>query len=288
MLDLLSLWNFDDPATSEQRFHALAETLTPNSDDWLETETQRARAIGLQRRFDEAHRVLDRVEQGMGGGDDGRVPRVRVRLLLERGRVLNSSGHAGEARPLFVEAFDRAKGASEHALAVDAAHMVAIVEPPERQTEWNERALALAQSSADPLARRWRASLLNNMGWTRHGEGNYEAALELFEQALEARREQGDAGAVRIARWCVARCLRSLERLDDALTHQRALADEFANAGESDGFVEEELAECLLALGKAGEARPHFARAAELLGADAWFVANEAPRLERLRQLGGD
>ena len=125
------------------------------------------------------------------------------------------------------------------------------------------------------------------MGWTRHGEGKFEAALDLFEAALEARREQGDAGAVRIARWCVARCLRSLDRVDDALMHQKALADELATAGESDGFVEEELGECLLVLGRSGEATPHFASAAELLGADPWFVANEAPRLERLRRLGG-
>src|SRR6185503_10602543 len=112
-------------------------------------------------------------------------------------------------------------------------------EAPERQMAWNERALVLSQTSADPAARRWRASLLNNMGWTRHGEGAYGAALELFEQALDAHREQGDEGLIRIARWCVARCLRSLNRLDDALAQQESLAAELAKAGQSDGFVDE-------------------------------------------------
>jgi tetratricopeptide (TPR) repeat protein len=125
------------------------------------------------------------------------------------------------------------------------------------------------------------------MGWTRHGEGAFDAALELFEQALEARREQGDVRLMRVARWCVARCLRSLNRIDDALGLQRSLARETAAANEPDGFVEEELGECLLALGRPGEAQPHFARAAELLSQDAWFVAQEGPRLERLRSLGG-
>jgi tetratricopeptide (TPR) repeat protein len=290
MLDLLSLWNFDDPAASEARFCSLAETLPADSDDRLETETQRARAIGLQRRFDEAHAVLDAVERAMAtpAAAEPRRPRVRVRFLLERGRVLNSSGHPDRAKPLFVEAFDAATAAGEDALAVDAAHMVAIAEPaPEPQMAWNERALALAMASPDPVARRWRASLLNNMGWTRHGEGAYEAALGLFEQALEAQLEKGDAGLVRVARWSIARCLRSLGRFDEALAAQREIAEDLVAAGEDDGFVEEELAECLLALGQSGAAKPHFARAATLLGGDAWFVANEVARLERLRMLAG-
>ena len=48
----------------------------------------------------------------------------------------------------------------------------------------------------------------------------------------------------------------------------------------------EELGECLLALGRADDARPFFARAAERLGADAWLAAHEPDRLDRLRRLG--
>jgi tetratricopeptide (TPR) repeat protein len=313
MPDWLALWDFNDPSASEARFREAVAALPVGSGDRLEGETQIARALGLQRRFDEAHRMLDGVVEAIeasdaaaegaetkgseGAADAAGAParatapalpaRVSVRYLLERGRVFNSGGDPARALPLFVEAFDRALLEREDALAVDAAHMVAIVEAPERQMTWNERALAVSQTSKDPLARRWRASLLNNMGWTRHGEGAFDAALELFEQALEARREQGDVRLMRVARWCVARCLRSLNRIDDALGLQRSLARETAAANEPDGFVEEELGECLLALGRPGDAQPHFARAAELLGQDAWFVAQEGPRLERLKSLGG-
>ena len=65
--------------------------------------------------------------------------------------------------------------------------------------------------------------------------------------------------------------------------------------GEEDGDVEEErsrlcseeIAECLLALGRADEAQPYFAKAHEALSKDAGLVDNEPKRIERLAELGG-
>lgn len=68
-------------------------------------------------------------------------------------------------------------------------------------------------------------------------------------QALECRIEQGDAHLARVARWCVARVLRSLGRIEEALAQQWALLDEGMAAGEADGYVHEEIGECLLAQG---------------------------------------
>ena len=50
--------------------------------------------------------------------------------------------------------------------------------------------------------------------------------------------------------------------------------------------LNEQAAECLLALGKGEEATPYFARAWELLAADAWMRSHEAERLKRLKMLG--
>src|SRR5262249_36900215 len=146
------------------------------------------------------------------------------------------------ARPLFVDAWELALESGEEALAVDAAHMVAIVEPQERQMEWNLRALVLAESSNDPRARKWRGSLLNNIGWTYHDAGEYERALEKFEEALQVRTEQGATSPIQIARWCIARCLRSLGRNEEALAIQQQLHAEHQADGTDDPFVQEELA----------------------------------------------
>ena len=85
----------------------------------------------------------------------------------------------------------------------------------------------------------------------------------------------------------MARCLRSLGRYDEALAIQRALEQEWAAAGQADGYVFEEMAELLDATGKPDQAQPYFRRAADELGKDAWFVENESRRLARLRSRGG-
>lgn len=287
--DLDSLWNYDKPAESESRFRdALAAIGVNEQVSWhLELLTQIARAQGLQRRWTESHATLDEVFKCLT--PEHRSPRVRY--LLERGRVLNSSGSLAEARPLFEQAWESALSMRLDALAVDAAHMVAIVAEaigmPDQATKWNQLAIDLADRSDDPKARRWLASLHNNVGWSHHAAGRYEEALREFQLALELRRERNEAKPVRIARWCIARTLRSLGRIDEALAIQRELARELSEAGERDGYVQEELAECLLSLGRIAEARPLFAEAHALLSADPWLINREPQRVRRLAELGG-
>lgn len=79
----------------------------------------------------------------------------------------------------------------------------------------------------------------------------------------------------------------SVSRPAEALAIQQRLAVETAAAGDpEDGYGTEEIGECLLAMGRGTEARPHFARAAELLGADAWLAEHEPDRITRLERRG--
>jgi tetratricopeptide (TPR) repeat protein len=243
-----ALWDFGDPAASEQRFRAVVEHARADGDRILaEALTQLARAQGLQGRFEDADRTLDDAEAAL----DRDEQRGRIRILLERGRVANTAGRDGRGSKEFLAAWELARSAGEDAFAVDAAHMLGIVEPPARAWEWNERAMELARSSSDPGAQRWVASVANNMAWAKHDAGAYEEALELFRLALAERERQGDPGRTRIARWSVARCLRSLGRTEEALAEQQSLAAELEALGETDEHVTEEIAECLRALGRA-------------------------------------
>lgn len=313
------MWDYNDPGASETRLQeALSAAQTAGDRGYsIELMTQVARAQGLQRRFDDAQATLDKAETNLSSicADDRSGPRprpaaddprpregigrpdvpsapgndfaaARIRLLLERGRVLNSSGHPADAQPLFEQAWERARRAGIDGLAVDAAHMVAIVDP-EHALAWNEKALALAESSDEPDARRWKGSLHNNIGWTYHERGVYETALGHFQAALACRIEEGKPEEIGIARWCIARCLRSLGRVDEALTMQRELEREHAAAGRPDGYVSEEIAECLLATGKPDEARPYFRKAHEILSQDPWLLESEPERIKRLGELGG-
>jgi len=283
MLDFDSLWNYDDPAATELQFRQLLPSAETRGDASYHAQllTQIARAQGLQRQFDAAHQTLDQAAKLLTDN----LHTAHIRLLLERGRVLNSSGNSDEAHPLFLQAWELAQVGQEDFYAIDAAHMLAIVSPSDEQMQWNLKALALAESSTQPRARKWLGSLYNNIGWTYHDAGQHSEARDVFEKALRYRLEQAEPSTIRIAKWCVARTLRSLGRTQEALDQQFALLADHQAAGSSDGYVSEEIGECLLELGRTDESRPYFAQAYAELSKDQWLVANEAARLERLKSL---
>jgi tetratricopeptide (TPR) repeat protein len=278
--DFDALWDYGDPAGTEGKFR----DLQPGSAHWdvgprAELLTQIARTFSLRREFETAHALLDEAVELLAGHDR---PRARVRVLLERGRCFNSARQKDRAIPIFIQAWELGREAGEDGLAVDAAHMVAIAETDQAAVDWNLQALALATTSPDPRAQRWVGSLQNNLGWAYHARGEFETALDYFErnEAWHTARQSGEP--LRIARWCVARTQRSLGRLEETLAGQQALAA----AGAEDGYVSEELAENLEALGRHDEAKPHFARAYALLSQDKWLPTDEPERLARLKRLG--
>lgn len=283
ILDFDTLWNYNDPAGTEQKFRALLPQAEAGDDRSYHAQllTQIARTLGLQRRFDEAHQVLDTVDPLLTAD----LETARIRFLLERGRTFNSSKHPERAYPLFLEAWERAKAAKEDFYAVDAAHMLGIVEKDQESLDWNLQAIAYAEESLSSRARNWLGSLYNNTGWTYHDMGEHEKALDLFERAVILRQQQGNAETIRIARWCVARCLRSLGRNNEALEIQLALLKEGEETGAPDAYTHEELGELYLLAGNEETARPYFAAAYVALSQDPWLVANEPERIARLKAL---
>ena len=280
-LDIDSAWNFRDPLASEARFRAMLAGA--GRDERLELLTQIARTHSLRRDFAAAHALLDEVEGGLA--DAGPAPRVRY--LLERGRCFNSDLQPGRARPLFEQAWQAARAAGLEGLAVDAAHMVAITWRGRAEAiDWNRQALAQARGSDDAKARALIPALLNNLAWDLHDQGRCEEALPLFRESLDVRRALGRPGPIRFAEYAVGRCLRLLGRSPEAQAIQRRLEGEYAAAGETNGYVFEEIAELLAAEGRDEEARPYFRRAADELGKDPWLAKNEPQRIERLRARG--
>lgn len=288
------LWDYGRPGETETKFRELlpAYEAAGEPGPLAELLTQIARALGLQQLFAEAHAMLDRAEaivaQAGKGGEAVEV--ARVRCLLERGRVHNSSGARERSAPLFHDAYLAALAIGADGHAVDAAHMLEIVDTGTAKLEWNARAVAHAEASADPRTRRWLGALYNNRGWTLHELGRLDEALEMFEARLAwlehnpspQGRERHEA-EIGIAHWSIAKMFRLLGRVDEALEIQQGL--QRTKAGAGDGFVHEELAECLLAVGRAGEARASFAMAHAVLSEDPWLRRNEPGRLERLERL---
>ena len=233
--DFDALWDYYNPSETEARFRTLLTTLDTSQDRNYHAQflTQLARAQGLQRNFEEAHRTLDQAEALLTPD----MAIARARYLLERGRVFNTSGSRDKARPFFLEALAAAQeaGAPADYHAVDAAHMLGIIEPPDEALEWNLKAVEMAGQSENSHARTWLGSLYNNIGWAFHNQGKYKQALDAFHKSYDGWSANGTAKNARIARWCIARTLRSLGRLDEALQTQLEIVAEAEAEGDESG-----------------------------------------------------
>jgi tetratricopeptide (TPR) repeat protein len=223
---VLSQWDFEDPQGSRARFEAAIAVL----------QTQIARAHGLSGDFDQGLRVLDTVT----------LPgEPHVRALLERGRLLRSSGDPSAAEPLFQQAFERAVELGLIGVAADAAHMLALVLPDEHE-QWARRGLALAADSDEPLAQAMAGALLNNLGWKYADAGRWDEAYPLFDRAVAARLRVAETvpgraaqASLHVARWTRARAARALGRHAEALAEMKELA--CTEIGAADPYVAEEL-----------------------------------------------
>jgi tetratricopeptide (TPR) repeat protein len=276
---LRALWDFDDLDATERRLRAQL-ALEANDSARAEVLTQLARVEGLRDRFDAGDRLID--EAAALAGDSANA---RARVDLERGRLRRSSGDGEAALPLFESAFATALEAGEFFIAVDAAHMAALVAPdPAGFVDWTQRGIELAQAHGD--ADYWLGPLLNNLGWQYYDSGEYEQALNAFERALRAReRDPDNPGAREIARYAVGKALRALGRSAEAVPLLEQAAAWADGVGAPDGWFHEELAEEYAAVGRDDDARVQ-ARLAEplLLATDPSF-GDDADRSARLRAL---
>jgi tetratricopeptide (TPR) repeat protein len=271
---LRPLWDFDDLDASERRFRELLATETDGGAR-AEVLTQLARVEGLRGDFEAGKRLLEEATR------EEASDAARIRIDLERGRLLRSSGNPEAALPLFESAFEAAQHAHEGFLAGDAAHMAALAAPDRAaRMTWTERGIALADSDGD--ARYWLGPLLNNLGWEQYEAGDYDDALVAFERALaERERDHENGAAIPIARYAVAKTLRALGRPEEALVHIESAAASDAD----DAWFQEELAETYAALGRADKAAVHARRALALLpDADSTFESDET-RKSRLQKL---
>ncbi|MFM5338690.1 tetratricopeptide repeat protein [Aeromonas enteropelogenes] len=281
--DFMALWDYQDPAASALRFHALLPEACAAADLQYELEllTQIARTHSLQRQFAEAHQLLDEIEPRLTDA----TPRARLRVLLERGRTFNSAGDKASARTLFEQAWQQGLKHKELYLAIDAAHMVAIAAPLEEQSRWHQLAMELAERSQDERVRGWLAPLYNNQGWTLFELGRLEEARQCQQKCLAWHEQHNNPAKAFIARWSLARLSRAQGLHEQAQAELTQLQADMAAAGApEDGYVFEELGENALALDDPAAAE-YFARAWFLLSRDEWFKRQEGERLARLKRL---
>lgn len=281
--DFNTLWNFSDPKGTEVVFSALLEPARKSGDAsyLLQLLTQIARAQGLQDKFAEAHATLDEVR----GQLRDELKLARVRYLLERGRVFNSSGAPEKGRPLFVEAWELASTAGETKFAADALHMVAIVEhTPAGKVEWNLRALDYIEKN--PQEKRWLNAIYNNLGEAYLLTKEYAKALDCFQKLVDMSRERKEEPWIYTLK-DISKCLRLLGKVEDAREVIQLVHAQLKHKGEVDGWISGEFAECLLALNERDAARALFKEAYAAFLKDEWVMKHETEMVARVKELAG-
>ncbi|MCW5907115.1 MAG: tetratricopeptide repeat protein [Chitinophagales bacterium] len=282
MTEFDKLWDYNNPAATEEKFREVLQSLSPETDlsAFLQLQTQIARTFSLRRMFDEAHAVLDEVLTQLPNDEEV----AHVRYYLERGRTFNTAGKKTEAREQFLKAKELAAALNEDFYTIDAIHMLAIAAAPEEAIALNEEGVILAESSNNERAKGWLGALYNNLAWSYFDKGEFEKALSVFLRALKWRDEKKSLREIFIAKWCVARTLRALHRTDDAITIQLGLLEEMVETDQPDGYVYEELGELYLSKNEAVY-KMYFGFAYNELSKDQWLAANEKARLERMKEL---
>ena len=284
MEDFDKLWKMSDPAGSEIKFReVLAISEQKDTNYLLQLQTQIARTYSLRAMFSEAHYLLDTVEKHL----DPSTELAQVRYHLERGRTFNSSGKKAEAKTQFENARTLAEKLNEDYYSIDAIHMLAIAAPPLEAIRLNEEGILLAERTENTRARNWLGPFYNNLGWAWFDAGNYENAMSLFLRSLQYRETQKSAYEIQIAKWCVARTLRAMGRIDDALKIQLGLFEESTVNGNPDGYIHEELGELFLLKHDNLKYPFHFEKAYELLADDKLLQVREPARIERIKRLAG-
>ena len=262
--DVLSLWDYSKPALSEQRFREALPGAT--ADEALILQTQIARTYGLRKDFARAREILASISDAAKKAS----AEAQVNYLLELGRTYASPAHQRDAltaearqqaRSLYLQAFETARLAQLDYLAIDALHMMPMADPdPKAQLEWDLKALAYLEGSSQPAARKWEASLRNNVGYAKHQLGQYDEALAQFKLSLAAHERAGKVKNVRIAHWMIAHTLRAQGKTQEAIDIQLRLEREWDQDSEPDPYVFEELEHLYRSAGDAERANAYAAK----------------------------
>ena len=250
---LLELWDFSDPTASEARFVEAISQADAKAAFILSTQV--ARTYGLRGYFSKAKRCLQTLRSN--GLPDNLE--AQAYYYLEWGRAYCSTAHQpqdqteearAQARMAYTTAFELASAAGLDYLAVDSLHMMTVVDTdPSQQVLWNQKALAYLKDSDQQEAKKWEASLRNNLGYALHLQGEYELALDQFTLALDLRIKEGIPGKLKIAQWMIAWTLMAMGRYQESLEMQLKLEQEWKADGGHDVYVWEELEHLYRALG---------------------------------------
>lgn len=177
-----------DYAAAREQYREAAEVAAALGDKQVQVEalSQVARCWSLVPDLAEGRAWLRRAEE-LASPEE---PQGWTRYLGVRGIFEREEGDKARAMATFVEMYNYAMARGLYRRAIDAAHHVAIVAPPEDQITWSKKGIEAAEALGEAG---WLGVLWNNLGWTYFDAGDLDQALTCLLRARDYHHQSGDA-----------------------------------------------------------------------------------------------
>ncbi len=259
-----------------------------NKSIYLQILSQIALAQAMQHKFKLAHKTLDTAEKLLTSN----YSIAQARVLLERGRVYMQAFQFKKSLPFFLKSYQFSKKHKLDYHASNAAHMIAFVTPNLKdKIKWNKISIAINTQSKDPKVSDWNMIDYNNLGSNFIDAKKYQEAISAYKQTVKLAIKKKLEVIALGGKWGIACGLRGLNKIDQALTMQLELLDQY-NALHKKGILTtellrvtrgvvcEELAEIYL-----DKTKQYAALAYQDLSKDQWMKKLKKDRIDKMKRL---
>ena len=273
--------------TLRNKIKTYAQPFGPEQIEWL---SQLGRSLLLQDKIDDAKKILaDAFAKAEALPPSKEKDRCLVRLSLENGRLFWITRSISQAQGQFKKAWELAETNSLGFFLVDAAVMMTLISPAKQKFDWLDKAFMFLGADNDPataaLTSLWRPHLHILKAWQLFDARRFQEAYEDFEKASRLQLNGPERVDKNILKWSLARSLRSLHRLPEALEILYSLKNEFEKNQTPQGEVFLEIGECLQLQQQVAEAKTYFELAYAELSKNPWYIDNQEAELSRIRFL---
>ena len=197
---------------AEELYTRTAETARIEFNRPVETEAlaQLARLSLIAGDIEKGRAILSEAAARVSDSD----PMGWSRYLGVKGRFEWKDNDLAKARETFDQMYVYCNTNALWGRSVDAANMIAIVsDSTEEQIEWSKRGIETAESGGEE---QWLGPLWNNLGVTYYDIGQYDSALEAFQNARRYHWEYSSETAKLFADYHVGMAYRALGQFDKA------------------------------------------------------------------------
>lgn len=189
---LLSETRYEQAMSAYRSMHEAAvkaENICAGARSWLGL-------CKVQERLGKHQEAFDSAEQAVKAAESAGTEGLLASAILEKGAAMYRMGEAKKALSLGEKALDLSRKVKDHFLQARSLNLLGQINDMlgkyQESQVYKEEALSIFEEVNDHRARWWTRSVLLNMANTISLTGNYQRAIELYQEALDTEVDVSD------------------------------------------------------------------------------------------------